>query len=113
MILHIVEAEVCGPRHLRLRFNDGVSKRVDLGPLLHGPIFEPLRDPARFAQAELDEEFGVVHWPNGADFAPEALHELADLTDDDFLRDVDVDGGIRSLAGREMPFAETPSKGAE
>ena len=79
MILHIREAEVCGPHHLRLKFNDGVTKRVDLGPLLSGPIFEPLRDPAYFARAELDEDFGAVQWPNGADFAPEALHALSDL----------------------------------
>lgn len=81
MILRIVEAEVCGPSHLRLRFNDGVSKRVDVRSLLHGPVFAPLHDPAYFARAELDEDFGVVQWPNGVDFAPEALHALADLAD--------------------------------
>lgn len=78
MILHVTEAVVCGPHHLRLRFSDGVTKRVDLAPLLRGPVFEPLRDPAYFARVELDEDFGAVQWPNGADFAPEALHELED-----------------------------------
>jgi hypothetical protein len=61
----------------RLAFNDGTSKTVDVGPLLTGPVFEPLRDPAYFARAELDRVCGTVTWPNGADFAPEALHELA------------------------------------
>ena len=79
MILHVLEAEVCGPRHLRLKFSDGVTKRVDLGPLMLGPIFEPLRDPAYFARAELDADFGAVEWPNGADLAPEALHALPDV----------------------------------
>lgn len=77
MILQIVEAEVCGPRVLRLAFNDGMRKAVDVRPLLSGPVFEPLRDPAYFAQVVLDPVCGTVVWPNGADFAPEALHELA------------------------------------
>ncbi len=77
MILRVVEAEVCGHHLLRLAFNDATRKTVDVGPLLEGPVFEPLRDPAYFARAELDRVCGTVTWPNGADFAPEALHELA------------------------------------
>ena len=46
LILHISEAEVCGPHSLRLTFSDGTRKRVNLLPLLEGPIFEPLVDPA-------------------------------------------------------------------
>lgn len=77
MIMRITESVVCGSRLLRLTFNDGTSKIVDVSPLLSGPIFEPLRDPAFFARAHLDRECGTVVWPNGADFAPEALRELA------------------------------------
>ncbi len=77
MILHIVEAKVCGPHLLQLAFNDGSRKTVDVSALLNGPIFEPLRDPGYFARAELDRVCGTVVWPNGADFAPEALQELA------------------------------------
>jgi len=76
MILHIVEASVCGPSLLRLAFSDGTRKVVNVGPLLSGPVFEPLRDPGYFELAELDTVCGTVVWPNGADFAPEALHEL-------------------------------------
>jgi hypothetical protein len=76
MILRIVEASVCGPSRVRLAFNDGTRKAVDLAPLLTGPVFEPLRDPAYFARVQLDPVCGTVVWPNGADFAPEALHEL-------------------------------------
>jgi len=76
MILRIREARVCGPHSLRLTFSDGITKKVDVSPLLDGPIFEPLRDPAYFARAALDTICGTVVWPNGADFAPEALHEL-------------------------------------
>jgi hypothetical protein len=79
MVLRIVEAEVCGPHWLRLAFNDGTRKTVDVSPLLWGPVFEPLRDPARFAEAHLDPVCGTVVWPNGADFAPEALRELSPI----------------------------------
>ena len=76
MILRIREARVCGPHSLRLTFNDGTAKQVDVRPLLEGPIFEPLRDPAYFATMALDSICGTVVWPKGADFAPEALHDL-------------------------------------
>jgi len=76
MILRIREALVCGPHSLRLTFNNGTIKQVDVSPLLDGPIFELLQDPAYFASVTLDPICGTVVWPNGADFAPEALHEL-------------------------------------
>ena len=67
MILRIREARVCGPHALRLTFNDGTVKQVDVRPLLEGNIFEPLRDPAYFATMTLDSICGTVVWPNGAD----------------------------------------------
>ena len=76
MILHITEAEVCGPHSLELTFDDGTYKRVNAFPLLTGPIFEPLRQPAYFARMVLDPVAGTVVWPNEADFAPEALYAL-------------------------------------
>jgi Protein of unknown function (DUF2442) len=77
MILRIVEAEVGRPHLLRLVFNDGTRKTVDVGTLLVGTVFDPLRDPAYFGRGQLDSVCGTVVWPNGADFAPEALFELA------------------------------------
>ncbi len=76
MILHVLEAEACGPYSLRLLFNDWTQKRVNVSPLLEGPVFEPLRDPPYFARVVVDPVGGTVVWPNGADFAPEALYEL-------------------------------------
>jgi hypothetical protein len=52
---------------------------VDASPLLSGPVFEPLKDPAYFARVTLDLVCGTVVWPNGVDLAPEALHELAGI----------------------------------
>ena len=76
MVLHITDAEVCGPYSLDVCFNDGVRKQVDLTPLLTGPVFRPLRDPSYFARVVVDSQSGTVVWPNGADLAPEALYAL-------------------------------------
>lgn len=76
-ILRILAARVAGPYVLELEFNDGTRGAFDLEPLLVGPIFEPLRDPAYFARVVVDPVCGTVVWPNGADFAPEALRGLA------------------------------------
>jgi hypothetical protein len=77
-ILRVVHAEVAGPHSLLVTFNDGVTKQVNLRSLLWGPVFEPLLDPAYFAQVTLDPLFGVPTWPNDADLAPEALYALPD-----------------------------------
>jgi len=76
MILRITELEISGPCHLKLTFNDGACKTVDVTPLLKGPVFEPLKDPQFFACGTLDPVSGTAVWPNDADIAPEALHEL-------------------------------------
>jgi len=72
----VVKAQACGAHSLALTFKDGTRKRVDLLPLLEGPVFEPLRDPKYFAMVELDLVAGTVVWPNGADVAPETLYKL-------------------------------------
>jgi hypothetical protein len=76
VILHVTKAIVCGPHSLDLTFSDGMQKRLNLFPLLNGPIFQPLKDPDFFAKVSVDPVIGTVVWPNGADIAPEALHEM-------------------------------------
>ena len=58
-----------------VRFNDGTEGEVDLAGELHGPMFEPLRDEALFSQLGVDPEIHTISWPNGADIAPEYLHQ--------------------------------------
>ena len=73
--MDIVDVEVIEGHVVRLRFADGTDRTVDLGPYLHGPIFEPIRtDPAAFAAVRVDPDAGTVVWPNGADLAPDTLY---------------------------------------
>ena len=81
MVPRVVAAQLAGPHSLRLSFRDGVEKQVNLLPLLKGPIFRPLRNPAFFRQVRLDPVAGTVVWPNGADIAPETLYSLPEETD--------------------------------
>ena len=72
--------EHLGNYRLRVSFADGTVRVVDLEATLSepvGPMFEPLRDVEFFALATVDTEIGTVVWPNGADLAPDALHDGA------------------------------------
>jgi hypothetical protein len=71
----VVKAEYRGDFKIRLLFNDGVQGTVDFSDWLEGPVFEPLKNRAYFARFFV--EGGTVTWPNGADIAPETLHERA------------------------------------
>ncbi|HEU5407686.1 MAG TPA: DUF2442 domain-containing protein [Nitrospira sp.] len=64
--------------HLQVTFVDGTRGEVDLRNFLNsadavGTVFEPLRDPALFAQAQV--VMGAVQWANGADLAPDAMYD--------------------------------------
>ncbi|HEX5011210.1 MAG TPA: DUF2442 domain-containing protein [Planctomycetota bacterium] len=71
-----MSARVVGPTSLIVVFDDGTRRRVNLEPLLRGPVFEPLHRPAYFRKARADSDSGTVVWPNGADIAPETLYEM-------------------------------------
>lgn len=75
-----MEYDVLEARYVRdyvvwLRFRDGTSGEVDLRPALHGPVFEPLKNVDFFRQFSIHPEFETLVWPNGADIAPEYLHD--------------------------------------
>ncbi len=76
MFLHVENVSSLGNYSLRLIFNNGAVKDVDLATELHGEVFEPLKDPSFFAQVAVNPDTGTVEWPNGADFAPEFLYDI-------------------------------------
>ncbi len=74
-VIHdIVEAQVLPPHGLRVIFDDGEVREVDLSNRLDGPVFELLRDPEVFARVRVDEETGTVAWPTGADLDPIVIY---------------------------------------
>jgi hypothetical protein len=72
--VRITAVEPLRDYRLRIRFNDGSVRDVDLEPELWGPVFEPLRDPELFRRVAVDPELGTIVWPNGADLDPDVLH---------------------------------------
>lgn len=70
----LVAVAAVPPHILHLTFADGTEGNVDLSADLWGEMFEPLKDPAYFAQVKLDED-GAPSWPNGLDLAPDALYQ--------------------------------------
>lgn len=73
--LRATEMAQVGRYTLRTIVNDGTPKRESLRPLFWRKGFEPLRGPDRFSEMYLDEKMSAVACPDGADLAPEALHE--------------------------------------
>lgn len=43
--------------------------------MLRGEVFQPLKDPEYFQTFTVHPEFRTLVWPNGADQAPEFLHD--------------------------------------
>ena len=74
-IYRVTAVECLKPYSLRLRFDDGLERVVDLEPVLEGELYSTLRDPAVFAQVTIDPEVHTVVWPTGADFDPAVLHD--------------------------------------
>ena len=62
---------------LRLRFDDGSLRRVDLADHLDGEVFEPLRVAGRFRTARLNADIDTVVWDNGADMSPDFLYAIS------------------------------------
>jgi hypothetical protein len=81
-IHRVTEFAVVGPYALTVRFADGSEQHIDFEPVLHGPLFGPLRDASVFRAVVLDEEVGTLVWPNGADFDPATLHDWPRVCDE-------------------------------
>ena len=79
-MVDVIEARYVNGYTIWLRFEDGTEGEIDLSGELQGPVFEPLRDAAVFAQLRVNPDTGTVEWPNGADFAPEFLHDHVRIT---------------------------------
>jgi hypothetical protein len=85
-ICRVTSVEHLGDYRLRVGFDDGSTRDLDLEPVLKGEIYGPLRDVSIFARASVDPEVHTVVWPNGADFDPAILHNWS--KDEPAMRDL-------------------------
>jgi hypothetical protein len=74
-IYRVTSVMPLGGYRLRVGFDDLSAREIDLGAVLEGEIYGPLRDPAMFAAVTIDPEVQTLVWPNGADFDPAVLHD--------------------------------------
>jgi Protein of unknown function (DUF2442) len=75
-IVHVTGVRFLGGHRLHLQFDDGISGELDFADEEWSGVFAPLRDSSYFGRVELDDALGTVTWPNGADVAPETLHQM-------------------------------------
>jgi hypothetical protein len=75
MTKDITKVECLGGSRLRLTFEEGECRDVDIAQIVsfYG-VFEPLKDPAYFRQVTVNPDIGTIVWPNGADICPDTLY---------------------------------------
>lgn len=78
-IYRVESFRIVAPYTLHVRFDDGVERTIDFGPVLEGDLYRPLRDRELFEQVRIDTEVHTLVWPNGADFDPATLHDWPKL----------------------------------
>lgn len=74
----VVSVQVLVGHRLKVTFVDETKGEVEMGRFLadsrlDDTPFEPLRDPEMFKRVEV--VLGAVHWPSGADLAPDAMYD--------------------------------------
>lgn len=75
MLRDVISVRPLSEHRLQVTFDDGVEGIVNVAQMVQFTgVFEPLRDPAFFAQAKVNAELGTVYWPNDADLDTEVLH---------------------------------------
>ncbi|RKY10901.1 MAG: DUF2442 domain-containing protein [Planctomycetota bacterium] len=75
MILHVKEAKYLHDYVIWIKFSDGIEGEIDLEQELTGEIFGPLKDKKLFKSFRVDPVLETIVWENGADLAPEFLHD--------------------------------------
>jgi hypothetical protein len=75
MILNITKAQHLEEFKVKVWFNDGLEKIVDLKSYINSkkhPFFQPLKQVDEFKKFQVHK---TLVWDNGADIAPEYLHD--------------------------------------
>ncbi len=73
-IIKITKVSALEPYSIEVTFHTGETKKIDLSPILYGPLYGALRDWQTFKEVVVNPEVATIEWPNGADFDPETLY---------------------------------------
>jgi hypothetical protein len=73
-LIWVTSAEHVNDFKIRVSFNDGSVKTVNLEKHLDKPVFHPLKDKTFFKKFRLNPF--TIEWENGADFSPEFLYRI-------------------------------------
>lgn len=73
----VIHAEYVSGYVIKLKFDDGTVKSVDISQWFNGPVFESLKEMSLFQKFFV--EAGALAWPSGVDIAPEALYDADDV----------------------------------
>ncbi|MEI6085915.1 MAG: DUF2442 domain-containing protein [Verrucomicrobiota bacterium] len=73
---YVTSVEYVSGYKLRVGFEDGTVRVVDLAKELDGEVFEPLKELRVFRTARLNPDLDTVVWSNGADMSPDFLYEI-------------------------------------
>lgn len=82
LIIYIKSVSVVSSGVIQVEFDNGVSKEIDLRPLMQGQMYSPLAEFDFFKQVKIDPESKTIVWPNGADFDPETLYNWDSVRDE-------------------------------
>jgi hypothetical protein len=83
MLHSVKEIKEVIPYKVRLKFNTGEVKEVDLEEKLKewsrtpGSTYRQLLEPGYFIGVKLNKEIETIYWDNGIDFCPDVLYSLA------------------------------------
>ncbi len=73
-MVKITQLHVLPHHHLRLVFDDGVEKIIDMTPFMReDSLTKPLSDPDFFSQVKIYENGRGIYWPNDYDVCPDNL----------------------------------------
>lgn len=72
-LVRVRAVEAHEPYKVKITFEDGLEKEVDLAPFLRGPIFQLIRQDIK--QFKAVKVIGsTIGWDNGADIDPDVLY---------------------------------------
>lgn len=73
----VIEIKVLDNYKIRIKFKDGFSKEIDFSQFICEGISQKLNDKDYFKLVEIESGGGIT-WPNGYDFCPNFLREIAE-----------------------------------